>query len=99
MDIWTLSSVSKLPDRSVEDRFAFDANHRESRCPILALGKARQKRPRSATSRSADGSRPWPVLPPAHDHGHGMNEQREAVADRPIESDQQRKRHDQFSNT
>jgi len=46
------------------------------------------------------GQSPWiEQLPPAHDHGHGMDEQREAVADRPIESDQQRKRHDQFSNT
>src|SRR6516225_9975618 len=44
------------------------------------------------------GQSPWiEQLAPAHDHG--MNEQREAVADRPIESDQQRKRHDQFSNT
>src|SRR6516162_7733687 len=46
------------------------------------------------------GQSPWvEQLPPAHDHGRGMNEQREAVADRPIESDQQCKRHDQFSNT
>src|SRR5262249_34897327 len=46
------------------------------------------------------GQSPWiEQLPPAHDHGHGMNEQREAVADRPMESDQQRKRHDQLSNT
>ena len=63
MDIWILSPVPKLPDRSVEDRFAFDANHRECRCPILALGTARQNRPRSATSRSTDGSRPWPTAP------------------------------------
>src|SRR5215467_10837098 len=45
------------------------------------------------------GQSPWiEQLPPAHDHGHGMNEQREAVADRPMESEQQRKRHDQLGN-
>src|SRR5215475_14823175 len=45
------------------------------------------------------GRSPWiEQLPPAHDHGHGMNEQREAVADRPIESEQQRKRHDQLGD-
>src|SRR5262245_5555673 len=45
------------------------------------------------------GQSPWiEQLPPAHDHGHGVNEQREAVADRPIESEQQRKRHDQLGD-
>src|SRR5215467_5859855 len=45
------------------------------------------------------GQSPWiEQLPPAHDHGHGMNEQREAVADRPIESEQQRKRHNQLAD-
>src|SRR5262249_34653482 len=45
------------------------------------------------------GQSPWvEQLPPAHDHGHGVNEQREAVAQRPIKSDQERKRQYELGN-
>src|SRR5712691_5499241 len=45
------------------------------------------------------GQSPWvEQLPPAHDHGHGMNEQREAVADRAIKPEQQREREDKLGN-
>src|SRR5215471_16626501 len=101
---WIASPMIRgsLLDRSAA-RFATDASHRQSRCPIPASGTARQNRPRLATSRSIDGSRPWTVpmdrtTAASYDHGHGMNEQREAVADRPIESEQQRKRHNQLAD-
>src|SRR5262249_47925520 len=58
---WDRIPLPNLPDRSVEARFAIGASHRQSRCPIPASGTARQNRPRSATSRATDGSRPWPV--------------------------------------
>src|SRR5262249_53942044 len=63
-------------------------------------GKPAPGRPRRDPQMVPDlGQSPWiEQLPPAHNHGHGMNEQREAVADRPIESEQQRKRHNQLAD-
>src|SRR6516162_1880741 len=68
------------------DSPAVPCSHEEQR------RKAAPGRPRRNPQMVADlGQSPRvEQLPPAHDHGHGMDEQRETVAHRTVKSEQQR---------
>src|SRR5260221_7569579 len=91
--------VPSWPDRACRRTPAIDGPavpfpHQKQR------GKTAPGRPRREPQMVADlGQSPWvEQLAPAHDHGHGVNEEREAVADRAVKSEQERKRQDELGN-